>query len=99
MIVLAGYVRVPETAKAQLQPYLEIFVAATRAEPGCRDFWFAFDSLDPECMRVFEIFDDEEAFAAHRNSAHMAEWRAARERLGIVGRVLTRYEISAHESI
>jgi quinol monooxygenase YgiN len=99
MLIIAGHVRVPEAVKAALQAPLEVFVAATRAEPGCRDFSFAWDTIDPEIMRVFEIFDDEAAFAAHGQSAHMQSWRIARERLGVVGRVLSSYTISDHRKI
>jgi quinol monooxygenase YgiN len=99
MLIIAGHVRVPETAKAALQAPLEVFVAATRSERGCRDFSFAWDTLDSEIMRVFEIFDDEAAFEAHRQSAHMAVWRAVREKLGVIRTELSSYTISEHRTI
>ena len=99
MILIAGYVRVPEAVKAELQAPLEVFVAATRAETGCRDFSFSYDAVEPEKLRVFEVFDDRAAFEAHRNSPHMAEWRGVRARLGVNARHLKLFDISSAETI
>lgn len=99
MLVFAGHIRVPADKQAALQPALEDFVRATRDEPGCQGFSFAYDALEPETLRIFEIFDDEAAFIAHGASAHMQAWRAARAALQIDGRVLTRYDISSHQAV
>jgi quinol monooxygenase YgiN len=99
MIVIAGYVGVPSAAKAELQKALETFVADTREEAGCRDFSFAYDAVEPEKLRVFEVFDDRAAFEAHRNSPHMAEWRSVRARLGVNERHLKLFDIAAVETI
>ncbi|MES1159042.1 MAG: putative quinol monooxygenase [Terricaulis silvestris] len=95
MIAIAGYVRVPVGQRAALQPHIETYVAACRAEPGCRVFTVAWDAIDPELMRMFEVFDDETAFKAHDSSTHVQVWRQARASLGAPGRELTRYEISS----
>ena len=95
MIAIAGYVRVPIGQRAALQPHIETYVAACRAEPGCREFTVAWDAVDAELMRMFEVFDDEAAFAAHDASTHVQIWRQARASLGAPGRELKRYEISS----
>lgn len=97
--MIAGYVGVPDAVKAALQKPLEAFVADTRDEPGCRDFSFAYDAVEPEKLRVFEVFDDRAAFEAHRNSPHMAEWRSVRARLGVTERHLKLFDISSVETI
>jgi len=99
MLVFEGHIRVPVEKQAALQPALKDFVRATRAEPGCGSFFFAYDALELDLLRVFEIFDDEAAFLAHGASPHMKEWRAARAQLGIDGRVLTRYDVSSHQAV
>jgi len=99
MIIIAGYVRVPAAVKSELQGPLETFVAATRAEAGCRDFSFGYDAVEPELLRVFEIFDDGDAFEIHRNAPHMIVWRGVRERLGVIDRHLKLFEISSAENI
>ncbi len=99
MIAIAGFVRVPVDQRAALQPHIETYVAACRAEPGCRIFTVAYDAIDPGLMRMFEVFDDAAAFAAHDAMPHVAVWRAARAKLGAPGRELVRYEISSSEPL
>ncbi|MES1202044.1 MAG: antibiotic biosynthesis monooxygenase [Pseudomonadota bacterium] len=99
MIVIAGYVIVPLASRTALQPHIEAYIASCRAEPGCRAFDVSFDAIEPEKMRVFEVFDDAAAYAAHDASPHVAAWRQARAALGAPGRELTRYEIAASERL
>jgi quinol monooxygenase YgiN len=42
----------------------------SRAEPGCRFYMPYFDSEEPGVFRLFEIYDDEEAYKAHAESEH-----------------------------
>ena len=44
--------------------------AATRAEPGCRDFVALRGSEDPDSFVLYERYDDEDAFKAHQASPH-----------------------------
>jgi quinol monooxygenase YgiN len=99
MIAIAGYVRVPLASREAMQPLIETYVTACRAEPGCRIFTVAYDALDAEQLRFFEVFDDEAAFAAHDAMPHVAVWREARAKLGAPGRELVRYEISSSQSL
>jgi quinol monooxygenase YgiN len=97
MLILAGSVRVPAEKIEAARPHLEAMVRASRAEPGCRAYSFAFDVLEPGRIRIFEVFDDADAREAHRNSPHMAAWRACWAELGIGDRDITLYEISHHQ--
>lgn len=99
MIVIAGHFRVPGGVSAAFEPYVKAYVAAVRAEPGCRHFTFAYDAVDPEYIRAFEIYDDRAAFDAHGRSAHLAEWKATRARFGVTDRVMNLYEVSATEAV
>jgi quinol monooxygenase YgiN len=44
--------------------------AATRAEPGCRDFVALRSSEDPDAFVLYERYESEEAFKAHQASPH-----------------------------
>ena len=44
--------------------------AATRAEPGCRDFVALRGAEDPDSFVLYERYDDEDAFKAHQASPH-----------------------------
>ena len=44
--------------------------AATRAEPGCRDFVALRGTEDPDSFVLYERYESEEAFKAHQASPH-----------------------------
>ena len=53
---------------------IEKLTPPSRQEPGNR-FYQAFQSPDePSVFRLFEIYDDEEAYAAHGASEHFATY-------------------------
>ena len=47
-------------------------IAATRAEDGCISYAYAVDRLEPDLLRVTEIWRDQAAVDAHFQTAHMA---------------------------
>lgn len=99
MIILAGTIRIPAENVARAAPHLDAIVNGTRSESGCISFSFAHDVLDEGLIRIFEVFANEQALAAHRASPHMAAWRAVQPELGVGERNLTQYEISKSEKI
>lgn len=99
MIVIAGYFRVPSASLSAMRPHVEAYVAAVRAEPGCREFSFAYDAIDPELIRAFEIYEDRAAFEAHGRMAHLATWKETRARLSVTERVIKLYEIASVEAV
>jgi quinol monooxygenase YgiN len=99
MIILAGTIRItPGQREAALEP-MRRMVDGTRAEPGCVQYAFSFDLQDDHQIRIFEVFRDAEALAAHRASPHMAAWRATLPALGIGGREMWQYEVSDAKAI
>jgi quinol monooxygenase YgiN len=48
-------------------------------EPGCRQFDVCFDEARPERCFLYEKYDDEAAFVAHRKTAHFAEYASTVE--------------------
>lgn len=99
MVVIGGYFRVPGGVNGDFMPHVLEYVAAVRAEPGCRSFTFAIDVNDPELIRAFEIFEDRDAFAAHVSSPHIAKWKAARAQFGANERVMNLYDIASVEAV
>lgn len=47
--------------------------AASRHEPGCRQFQVAI-AEDGASVFLFEVYDDREAFQTHRGTAHFLEY-------------------------
>ena len=99
MIVLAGSIRIAAGKREAALTAIRAMVAASRAEPGCLAYSFAFDVNDDHLVRIFEAFVDSEAREAHRNSPHMAAWRAAWPEAGIGDRDMMEYDVSAARKI
>jgi quinol monooxygenase YgiN len=99
MVILAGTIRIEAGKReAALAPVIDM-VTATRAEPGCIQYSFAFDVQDDHLLHIFEVFVDDGALAAHRASPHMARWRALMPELGIGGRQMSEYQVASSRSI
>jgi quinol monooxygenase YgiN len=96
MIILVGCMRVPTGKRDDALLALEPLVEGSRAESGCQAYTLSFDILDDHLLRIYEAFEDEAAWKAHRASAHVAEWEAAAALLGISDVELSRYEARAH---
>jgi quinol monooxygenase YgiN len=94
MLILAGSLRIPAGRRDAALLHLQEMADASRAEPGCLAFSFGLDVGDDHLIRIFEVFADREALAAHRNSPHMARFRVVREELGLFDRTMSEYEVS-----
>ena len=44
-------------------------------EPGCRHYDVCFDPLESSAFLLYQIYDDEAAYMAHRELPHYAEFR------------------------
>ena len=53
--------------------------------------------LDPGLIRVFEVWRDEAALAAHFTTSHMVEWRSNWGKFGVFERRLFAYEVASQE--
>jgi len=51
--------------------------ASLRDEPGCRQFDVCHDPATPTAILLYEVYDDEAAFAAHLASTHYLAFDAA----------------------
>jgi len=53
---------------------IEKLTPPSREEPGNRFYQAYQDPAEPSVFRLFEIYDDEEAYAAHGASTHFKEY-------------------------
>ncbi|MBB4609335.1 putative quinol monooxygenase [Sphingomonas yabuuchiae] len=93
MLPIVGTVRLPADKLDAARPVMRRMVEASRAEPGCLDYGYAEDVLDPGLIHVKELWTDQGALDRHFTSLHIAEWRAAWPLLGIGERRLVVYEV------
>ncbi len=75
MIQINGTVTTGDTFTEDTIAAIVRMMQASRAEDGCIDYTFARDLADPAKLVVYERRRDHAALEAHRNSAHMAEFR------------------------
>ena len=54
-------------------------------EPGCLHFDVTQDLSDPHHFVFYELYEDEDAVAAHRAAPHFAQWREAADRCVVPG--------------
>ena len=99
MLILAGTIRIADGKRAAALAPIQRMVEATRTEAGCLAYALSFDALDEHLVRIFEVFTDEAALAAHRASSHMAAWRAVMPELGISDRDIAQYDVASARKI
>jgi quinol monooxygenase YgiN len=92
MIIIAGSFRVPVDKQAAAQAHFEKVVKGTRAEAGNVTYAFSKDVLEPDLIRVFEIYENADAVAAHAASDHFKAWRASNPEIGLTDRDIKRYD-------
>lgn len=93
MLLIVGTIRLPAGKLADALPVMEAMTLASRAEPGCIEYGYAQDVLEPGLMHVKELWTDRAALEQHFASPHIAVWRAAWPDLGIHDRQLRIYEV------
>ena len=99
MIVVAGTIRVPPEKIAEAKPHIERVITGSRAEPGCVIYSFGFDVLEEGLIRVFEVYRDQAALEAHRNSDHFKAWRVSNPGIGAHDRQITVYQVSDAQKV
>jgi quinol monooxygenase YgiN len=95
MLIIAGTLDLLPENRAKLLEAAEPLMLASEAEEGCHTYRMTPDQLDPGRVRIFEIWENEDALGPHFSSPHMAEFGASIGGLGITGSDLTKYEIAS----
>jgi quinol monooxygenase YgiN len=86
MFSLMVQVRVrPEGREEFLAAIASNAEASVREEPGCLRFDVCSVDAAENRFVFYELYTDAEAFAAHKESPHFAEWRAVAGRVLVAG--------------
>jgi quinol monooxygenase YgiN len=72
-VVVAKWVA-REGEEETVEQILRENAAATRLEPGCRQFQVSRSTDEPRTYVLYEEYDDEDAFQAHRTSDHFKRY-------------------------
>jgi len=95
MLMLAGTFRVPPEKLGEAEPHMAAVIEASGREEGCLYFAFGYDVLEPGLVNVMELWRDQAALDAHRETAHFLAWKSVREAIGMHDRRLSLYEIAS----
>jgi (4S)-4-hydroxy-5-phosphonooxypentane-2,3-dione isomerase len=71
----------PELRERFLEVIEDDATASVRDEPGCVRFEVLQNASDPDTYYFFEVYRDEAAIQAHRETPHFARWNAASQEL------------------
>lgn len=90
MFVVVVFFEAKRSHSEQVRAALLAHAATTRErEPHCRRFDVAADPVDPAAFLLYEHYETEEAFKAHREMPHYAEFALLVEPWTQSKRVLT----------
>ncbi len=99
MLLVIGTFRLPLASLDAGRAAMTRVIVASRSEPGCIEYAYAEDVIEPGLFRVHEAWESREALAAHFEAAHMKAWQRERAELGMTDRQVTAYEAAAGETL
>jgi quinol monooxygenase YgiN len=77
MLIVLADARFAPAQTSEIVAIARPMIEASRAEPGCVGYDYAFDMLEPGLMRVREWWRDEQALKDHFATPHMATFLKA----------------------
>ena len=63
-----------EGEEERVRAGIEKLVEPSRAEPGCLLYQPSYDPDDPRVFLLYELYEDEDAYKAHGESAHFQQY-------------------------
>ena len=92
MIVIHGGVRVDPVRIAEITDQAKVFVAATAQEDGFVEYSLAWDTVEPNRIRLLEVWTDADTSAAHGQQQHTKEWTEFIAAAAIEAPAFSKYE-------
>jgi quinol monooxygenase YgiN len=94
MIIVAGYMDVDPAVRGEFLEARRESIMATHSEPGCIEYTFSADSVEPGRVRLFERWESKDDLRTHL--AAMSDQAApASPQFDVTAVELLQYEISA----
>jgi quinol monooxygenase YgiN len=99
LIAIIGHFDVHPEDAAAVGDLMRTMMNETQKESGCVHYAFSTDLSNPNRFQLSELWESDEALAAHFRTAHMATFRAGLASRRIERRVVKRYQASNPEDI
>jgi quinol monooxygenase YgiN len=91
MIIVEGWIRLAAGEAENLRAAARTAIETTRQETGCISYTCGHDMLEPDLLRVSEIWADEAAMNAHARAPHTAAFMKALRAAKVEGMSLKAY--------
>lgn len=92
LIVIVGQFDIhPEDANAAAE-LMRVMMTETIKEQGCQHYAYSRDLATPNRFQLSELWESNDALAAHFRAEHMATYRAGMSKLRVERRVVRRYD-------
>jgi quinol monooxygenase YgiN len=94
MIVVIGQFDIdPEDAEAAAE-LMRVMMNETIKEQGCHHYAYSRDLSTPNRFQLSELWEGDDALAAHFRADHMAKYRAGMSTLRVQRRTVKRYDVT-----
>lgn len=92
LIVIVGQFDLhPEDAEAA-EELMRVMMNETIKEAGCQHYAYSRDLSTPNRFQLSELWENDDALAAHFSTDHMATYRAGMSKLRVQKRTVNRYD-------
>lgn len=95
MIIVSGAMQLNPDHVGQALGHVRPLLAATRSEPGNREYGFWLDPDVPGSIHLYEEWETQEAIDAHNASPHLAAFMEVMATLEITSASITQFEITS----
>ena len=99
MIVIAGSFRFADGVTDDVTAACKTVMQATHLEEGCHEYIFYPDPLDSDVLRVFEMWENDQALTNHFGTTHVDAFRKAMGGWTISDREIKKFETESFESM
>jgi quinol monooxygenase YgiN len=99
LIVIVGQFDLHAEDAAAAAELMRVMMEATIKEPGCHHYTYSRDLSVAARFQLSELWEDDEALAAHFRAGHMATYRAGMAKLRVVKRTVRRYEVASVQDL
>ena len=99
MIVIAGSFRFADGVTDEVTAACKTVMQATHLEEGCHEYIFYPDPLDSDVLRVFEMWENDQALTNHFGTTHVDAFRKAMGGWTISDREIKKFETDSFESM
>src|SRR3954447_26582303 len=94
MIVVVGQFDIHPEDTQEAAELMRLMMNATIKEQGCHHYAYSRDLSTPNRFQLSELWEDNDALAAHFRTDHMATYRAGIGQLRVQKRTVKRYEVT-----